>query len=258
MVYLKCTTLETKIRKGNPTMNDEKAKKELEQGKKESAATSVVNPSRGNTNVFGTIAKFLSIFKRFKMLLPALAILAIVIVGAWLINGNTYKKETSFYIEQVREIATLATAQAYTNTVIKVEDNKIFGKNIPINLPGTKREVLVIVPATITAGVDLKEITSKEIQINEKKKTMKITLPRATFLHIPAVNIEDIQFFSDEGLFRGEPDKDESQALVAEAQQQLEKEAIENGLLETAEKNAVTALENFFSNEGYTVTVQFK
>lgn len=258
MVYLKCTTLENKIRKDDPTMSEKEAKKELEKAGKESAATSVVNPGRGNTNDFGALGKFLSIFKGFKLLLIAFPIIAILIVGAWLFYGDTYKKETSFYVEQVREIATLATAEAYTKTIIKVEDNKIFGKDIPINLPGTKREVLVIVPATITAGVDLKEITSKDLQINEKKKTMKFTLPRATFLHIPAVHIEDIQFFSDEGLFRGEPNKDESQALVAEAQKQLENEAIESGLLATAEKNAITALEGIFSNDGYTVTVQFK
>lgn len=238
--------------------NEKNAKNEIEKGEEESTATTVVYPTRGNTNVFGTAGKHLSIFKKYIMLLIALLTLVVIIGAAWSFYENTYKKETTIYVEQVREIATLATAQAYTKTVIKVEDNKIFGKKIPFNLPGTKREVLVIVPATITAGVDLKQITSKELQINEKKKTMKFTLPRATFLHIPAVHMDDIQFFSEKGLFREEVKWDEGFDLTAEAQKQLENEAIENGLLETAEKHAITALEGIFSNDGYSVTVQFK
>lgn len=248
-----------KKRKDDLTMsNRDDANKEMKQGKEESAATSVVNPSRGNTNGFGTLGKFLYNFMKSKMLLITLLFIVALIIGASLIYGSTYKKESTTYVEQVQKIATLATAKAHMKTIIKVEDNKVFGKNIPIDIPGTKRELFLIVPATITAGVDLKEITSKELQINEKKKTMKFTLPRAAVLQAPSIDMDNIQSLSEEGLFRREAKWDEGFELLADAQKQLENEAIESGLLATAEENAITALEGLFSNIGYTVTVQFK
>ena len=64
--------------------------------------------------------------------------------------------------------------------ILEQEDNKIFGKDIQFNLPGTKQEILLVVPATVIAGVDLKEVTSSDIQVNEEEKEIEITLPRAT------------------------------------------------------------------------------
>jgi hypothetical protein len=39
------------------------------------------------------------------------------------------------FVERVQALATLATAEAHVKEVIKDEDNKFFGKDIPIDLP---------------------------------------------------------------------------------------------------------------------------
>lgn len=238
--------------------NEKDAKKEIEKGEKESAATSVVNPTRGNTNVFGTAGNPLFKLKLFKTILVLLPIIAISFGAAWLFYGSTYKKETTISVEQIREIAKLATAEAHVKVVIEEEDNKVFGKDISVNFPGTKRELLLIVPATVTAGIDLKEITSNDIKIDEKEKRLAINVPRATLIQEPAIQMDRVQTFSDEGLFRGEMKWDEGFNLAAEAQQKIKDEAIEMGLLASAEKNAEKVLESFFSNLGYTVELTFK
>lgn len=70
--------------------------------------------------------------------------------------------------------------------------------------------------------------------------------------------MEDVKTFSDEGLFRGEVKWDEGYNLAAVAQKQIKDEAIEIGLLESAEKSAEKVLAGFFRNLGYAVKITFK
>ena len=144
--------------------------------------------------------------------------------------------------------------------VLHQKDNKIFGKDIPLGLelPGTTRELLLIVPATVVAGVDLKGITLKDMDINEKTKEINITLPHAKLIQDPAIQMDNVQTFDKSGLFRGDVKWDEGFDLAAEAQEQIRQAAISDGLLDTAEKNAEKVLKEFFKTNGYTVNVTFK
>lgn len=162
------------------------------------------------------------------------------------------------YVEHVQELSTLATAEAHVKVVIEQEDNKLFEKDISLNIPGTKREILLVVPATVIAGVDLKEITEEDMRIDDDVKKIEISLPHSTFIQEPAIQMEQVKAFSDEGLLRGEVEWKEGFDLVAEAQKQIKEEAHEIGLLQTAEKNAEKVLKEFFGNMGYSVTVTFR
>lgn len=228
--------------------------KELKKGEEESAATAVVGQSRGNTKISGATFKF----RGLKISLIALLLLVIGSVGIWLASGSTFKQESTIFVEQIQELATLATAEAHVKVVIEQEDNKLFGNDISVNLPGTKRELLLIVPGTVIAGVDLKEITSDDIRVNDNEKELEIVLPRATLIQDPTIQMDNIKTFSDEGLFRGEVKWDEGFDLAAIAQEEIKKEAVEIGLLETAEESAKKVLEGFFGNLGYTVKLTFK
>lgn len=236
----------------------EQVLKELKKGEEESAATAVIGHRSGNANISGAIFKVILKFWGFKILLIALLLILITFGGTWLFLGNTFKKDSTVFVEQVQELATLATAEAHVKVVIEQKDNKLFGNDISVNLPGTKRELLLIVPATVIAGVDLKGITSDDIKINEDDKELEIVLPRATLIQDPAIQMEDVKTFSDEGLFRGEVKWDEGYNLAAVAQKQIKDEAIEIGLLESAEKSAEKVLAGFFRNLGYAVKITFK
>nr|WP_304216845.1 DUF4230 domain-containing protein [Fredinandcohnia onubensis] len=234
--------------------------KELKTANEESAATAVVGRRRGNRNISGTLSKLLFRVLGARILLVAVLLIAVSVGGVWFLSGSTLKKESTVFVEDIKELATLATAEASVKVVMEQEDNKLFGNEIPklIKIPGTKRESLLIVPATVIAGVDLKGITEEDLKVNEKEKVLDIVLPHADLIQDPAIQMEKLITYSDEGIFRGEMKWDEGFNLAAEAQEKIRKEAIEMGLIETAEKNAEKVLVGFFDNLGYTVNVTFK
>ncbi|PGY03455.1 hypothetical protein COE25_29765 [Bacillus sp. AFS031507] len=116
----------------------------------------------------------------------------------------------------------------------------------------------MVVPGEVTAGVDLKNLTKKSITLDTNTKAIHITLPHATIVQAPSIDLKDIQTFSSEGMFRSDVNWEEGFQLEDLAKQNIKKDAIQSGLLKTAEDNARLALQDFFKNLGYTVTVTFK
>lgn len=193
-----------------------------------------------------------------KIILAMVTLVFLVVITAVGIRqfvDSTFKQKSVTFVEHVQELATLATAEAHMKAVLHQEDNKkIFWS---INLPGTKRELLLVVPATVIAGVDLKEITSEDMVINEETKEIDITIPHAELIQDPSLQMGKIQAVDNSGIFRGDVKWDEGLDLTAKAQEQIRQDAISAGLLDTAEKNAEKALKEFFKNIGYTVNVTF-
>lgn len=198
--------------------------------------------------------------KSVKSRLLAIAIGIIVLLFAW--NVYLQKEETlksATVVESVQKLATLTTAKAHIKTIVSKEDKKLFGKNISFDFPGTKKTLFMVVPGEMTAGVDLKNLTKKDISLDTKKKEIRITLPHASFVQEPSIDTKSIQTFSSEGIFRSSNvNWDEGSELEDIAKQKIKKEARESGLLKTAEDNARIALQDVFKNLNYTVTVTFK
>ncbi|GGA78973.1 DUF4230 domain-containing protein [Ornithinibacillus halotolerans] len=245
------------MRKKDDTLKElEQLLQEMKKGQAESAATLALGQKKVKSS--SASRKLFKLFFRFwgvKLLLVILLLGVIVAGSVWAFSGSTFKKETTSYVEQVQDLATLATAQAHLKIVIEQEDNKLFGKEISFNFPGSKREILVIVPATVIAGIDLKALSEEDIKVDEQQKVIKLSIPHATIIEEPVIYMDDVQTFSDEGLFRGEVKWVEGYDLVAEAQKQAAEEAIEVGLYETAENNAKKVLQEFFSTMGYTLEI---
>ena len=236
----------------------ESALKELKEGKEESAATATLGHKKRVPNLFGALFTFIFKVWGIKIIVIALLVVFILSIGLWLFSESTVKKESTTFVEQVQELATLATAEAYVKVIIEQEDNKLFGKEIGVDLPGTKRETLLIVPATVMAGVDLKQVSSDDVKIDEEAKKLEIVLPPAKLIQDPAIQMDQVRTFSDEGLLRGDVEWDEGFDLAAEAQEQAKEEAIDIGLLQTAEESAEKVLKEFFGNLGYSVEISYK
>lgn len=222
--------------------------KEIKAGQEETASAAA---TAGRIPIIGTgkLAKWLiALFILFMLVLGAFGI-------ASLYSGSE-QKESAAFVEQIKNLNSLATAEAYTKAVIEQEDNKIFGQKIGVDVPGTKRKVLLIIPGKVLAGVDLRKVSKSDIKVDEEKKTIAIRIPRAEILQEPALLTDQVKLFSVEGIFRGKVDWKEGYALADEAKQQIEKEAVEQGLLQTAEKNAVQSIEQFFEHIGYKATVK--
>ncbi|WP_313802881.1 DUF4230 domain-containing protein [Cytobacillus sp.] len=234
------------------------AKEEILAGSRQAAA-SIAMGTRKRSSI--PLPSFGKSFK-LRVFLIAIIVLLIGSLGAFayfkLFTGSTYQSETINIVEGVQELATLATAQAVVTTVIKEEDNKLFNKEISVNFPGTKRTVLLIVPATVLAGVDLESVTDENIIIDEEKKEIELTLPHASFVQEPSIQMDKVQTYSEEGLFRGEVKWDEGFDLAAKAQSEIKKEAESIGLLTKAEESAVKVLSHFFHQLGYQTHIKFK
>ncbi|WP_404429595.1 DUF4230 domain-containing protein [Sutcliffiella horikoshii] len=235
----------------------ERLLKELEGAQQQSAATTALQRSERHLSMpKGIFNNFLKA-SMLKISLSIFILLVIILGGVWVFSGATFKEESVTYVERVQELATLATVKAHMKVVIQEEDNKIFGKDISMNLFGTKREILIVVPSTVIAGVDLKGVTPEDMVINEETRVIDITVPHAQLIQDPALQMDNIQTFVDGGLFREDVDWEEGFDLASKAQEQTRQEAVSGGLLESAEENAEIVLKEFFKNINYTVNVKF-
>ncbi|PWI21168.1 DUF4230 domain-containing protein [Kurthia zopfii] len=191
-----------------------------------------------------------------------IAIILILIIGATVavtkfFGGETRQTEEAV-VEKINNLNELTAAESYTKVVIERENNKIFGQEIGLNIPGTKQKVLVIVPGTVRAGIDLDKITKKDVEVDERKKTIELTLPKPTVQGQAALDLKKVKVFSSEGLFRDEATIKDGFSLAKEAQEQMVKEAMTQGLLETAERNTERSMANMFELVDYKTVVHFK
>lgn len=176
----------------------------------------------------------------------------------WAIKGSTFIENKGSFIEQVQALNELSTAQAFTKVIIERQDNAVFGKEIGIDLPGTKRQLLVVVPGTVKAGVDFSQVTEADIKVDEKNKTASLILPKPKFLGGPEILFDQVEVFSYEGLFREKADIEEAYELAETAKKMMIEETTGQGLLLLAEENAVKSIKEMFQLVDYDVRVQFE
>ena len=195
----------------------------------------------------------------------AIALLILLLIVAlpfatiyFLKQGSTFTEQKSAFLEQIQELNELATAEAYTKVIIERQDNTLFGQSIGLNLPGTKRQLLVVIPGSVKAGVDLSGLTEKDVIVDDEKKTAKLTLSPAKFLGGAEVYFDKVEVYSYEGLFREKANIEEAYELAAEAKELILEETAGQGVLIMAEKNAEKTLREMFSFAGYDVTIEFK
>ncbi|MDZ5471750.1 DUF4230 domain-containing protein [Bacillus sp. 31A1R] len=231
--------------------------KELQDSKEQTASTIAVKHKSSIS--FGSLLSVLLKGWGLKILVILLLVVSMVGTAAYFFysSANNHSEKGS-YVEQMRELSSLATSQAYVKAVIEKEDNQLFGKEINANLPGTKRKLLLIIPGMVTAGIDLEQIENKDIHVIEDEKKIELTLPRAEILQEPSLQFDHVQTFSVEGIFRDEVNWEEAYGLANEAKEQVRKEAVTQGLLQLAEKNAEKILQEFFTQMGYEIEIKYK
>lgn len=232
----------------------EALQKELTEAKQQMAASIAVNELQHHNRPKSRV-----IPKSITWKLIGIALFILVIIGAiFTINGtNQATVQTGIFIEQIKDLSSLASSQAYVKAVIEKEDNQLFGKEISTNLPGTKRKFLLIIPGTVTAGVDLTGITESNLHVSEEEKTIEIKLPQASIIQEPTLDFDQAQVYSVEGIFRDEVNWNEAYELAEEAKGLVKEEALSQGLIEVAEKNAEKTLTEFFSALGYRAVITY-
>ncbi|WP_445488951.1 DUF4230 domain-containing protein [Niallia sp. 03133] len=237
----------------------ETIKKELDRAKQEQASASI-GMNRSGEFRFPTfrLGSKKGQYKLVFFLVVIIFVLMAVIAGIWKLSfADKASVRTSSYLEQMKDLSSLATSQAFVKIILEKEDNEIFGKEIQANIPGTKRKILLVVPGSVTAGVNLENIASDQLEINEDKKEITLKLPHAQILQDPSIDFEKVETYSLAGIFREDVDWNEGYALANEAKEEIKKEAINQGILTVAETNAKKTLKSFCDQLGYSVHVTF-
>lgn len=238
----------------------ERLLKELKASEAEAAVT--VEETEKHPSGFWRVGKVVfSLWKKSFLLVILLILMAIAlpfVAFYFLTSGSTFTEEKSTFLEQIQDLNELATAEAYTKVIIERQDNELFGQSIGMNLPGTKRQLLVIIPGSVKAGVQLSGLTEKDIKVDHEKKTATLSLPPADFLGGAEIFFDNVEVFSYEGLFRETANIEEAYELAEEAKKLIIEETAGQGVLKMAEKNAEKTLQEMFSFAGYDVTIEFK
>ena len=158
--------------------------------------------------------------------------------------GCSSKKEPS-KIQQVlglQKMSDLATAEYVVTKIIKVNDDQTWYKV-------GDRKILMSCKASLVAGIDLSQLTEKDIDMDGNNITL--TLPHAKLLYIN-IKPEDIKTaYQEVSLFRDKFSAAEKDALAAQAEKQIKESVDSLGILVTAETNATLFINRFLQKEGF-------
>lgn len=204
---------------------------------------------------------FVSIWRRKFLWIASLLLFLILIIPfatLWMIKGSTFTENKGAFLEQIQSLNELSTAEAYTKVIIERQDNALFGQEIGLNLPGTKRQLLVVIPGSVRAGIDFSKVEASDMIINEEAKKATLTLPKAEFLGGPEILFDQVEVFSYEGVFREKANIKEAYELAKEAEKLMMEETVAQGVLKMAEENAAQSVADMFSLVEYDVTVEFE
>lgn len=172
----------------------------------------------------------------------AITVMAIAVCGAIVLGVSSYltsrTKTTKLGFEDIGE---LATQSAYCTEVNVTEASQnLWGLEIPF----TQSKYIYSYDMIIKAGLDFEEI---DWTLDEKNSRIEVKLPEVKILS-NELDLDSFQVYHEqESVFRPIALEENNQALN-EMKKQAEADAISNGLLEEARKNAETILRGFFSD----------
>lgn len=180
-----------------------------------------------------------------KLILSIVCILIVVGVFFFIKNGRAKKVSmlSDTVEEEVSKIVELSTIKYNYTDVISYKNNKTFrGMNVPF----TKKSFLIKYSGYIKAGIDLESV---EVHVKDKD-SIEIKLDKPKILD-NVINEEDVYVYDEkESVFNKLKIEDLYDVLVKE-KKKTEKEIVEKGFLNEAEKNGQDMLKPFLQNMGF-------
>ena len=151
------------------------------------------------------------------------------------------------YINDIRALSRLETIQYSVEQVVTVEINQ---EALTAFLIGNK--ILLQVHGSVIAGIDMQKLQPGDMQMENGLLTVK--LPSA---EIFTTNIDEskTQIYNVQTGIFARPDPSLVIAGLVGAKDKITKAAIDDGILDLAQQNAVTYLTKFFAALGYKNTI---
>ena len=168
-------------------------------------------------------------------------ILAVLAAGAIFVKEEFFTKEKTTEIG-FKDMSELITQSAYCTEIIDINNPRQY---LGIDIPFTNTHFIFSYDIKIDAGLDFSQIECNNI--NHDTKTIDVHMPDVEILgnNIDTDSLEI--YLEDESIFN-RFDLSENNEAMKLMQENAEKDAIDNGLLENAEANAKILIENFIHN----------
>lgn len=207
-------------------------------------------------------------FIKEKLAIIVVALIAVVaIVGVfaynpfnWNLNFGFSKlkiDKTENVISEIRNISELTSARYYEEFVIK-EAKSVQSKWgslkswMRIGNDSTKNELVMIAKGNVRAGFNLKHLEESDVRVDSD--TLYINLPKAEIFDV-IINPSDFETYVEEGKWS----HDEFVTIQSRAKDLIKQNAIEYGILETAERHGKEKLTALFKGFGFSgVVIQDK
>jgi Protein of unknown function (DUF4230) len=187
------------------------------------------------------------------------ALLAAVVVGVvfWLATGiglwraviGAREGRMIIHADQptvVRQIQQLQRLETVRYTMDKIISGERDDPYLPKFLAGDR--LLLVVHGEVIGGVDLNKLQAGDVSVHGRKVT--VHLPAAEILVTRLDSAKTRVYSRDTGLFSS-PDPNLESEVRAEAENQLQQAAQQDGILKTAEENAHTALATILKGLGF-------
>ena len=142
----------------------------------------------------------------------------------------------------VKETGQLLTAEYTLTKIIKANDNKTWYKV-------GNRKILMSCEAQVRAGVNLQNLTVKNITVMGDSISLRLPPSQFFSLNIPPEKIK-VQY-QDVDVLRDPFSAAERETLLAQAEAQIRQVVDSLGILKTAEENATLYLQNLLQSAGY-------
>ncbi len=147
-------------------------------------------------------------------------------------------------VESVRSLSELSTVEVIQSTTVEKGEDRGW-----LDWAAGDRVFLFAV-AGISAGVDLSDVQEGDVTIDQEANAIELRLPAPSITSIEVDNEQTRVYDRDTGLFtQGNADLERSARLAAE--ELMVGAALENGLLDDAEKTTEDALTQFLTATGF-------
>lgn len=154
-----------------------------------------------------------------------------------LVTPITPKIELDVINSEIREIGELATVEYLFTDAAKFSDSKQIKD---WNIPFTEKSFILKWDGVIKAGVTVDQIT---VSINDESKTIIVSMPAASILSY-SIESENVSVLDEQNNVFNPITITDKIKMDAKTENAMKERAIENGLLEKAQKNAENVITN--------------
>lgn len=185
-------------------------------------------------------AKFLSFWVSHPRIVIILVLLVILLTASL---GLSYSSSISSRMVRfgMRDVGELTTQVGFFTNVQTIENSrKAFGWDIPLK----KTKCIFSYDGTVSAGIDFSEI---DVDMNKLGKKISVKLPEAEIFGVE-IDPESMQIYDESKSIFTPLNLSDVNDSINQLKANVRNQAIENGILENAEKNAILLIQNMLSS----------